>query len=145
MIGSTLLIKTVTANDFRRDAEIDIINATYGDFDNDLKEDDIVVVAKFKADVTCEVQCQLILDLRLPSGKTFRFTFIVSFYSIEDMDTIITFTTFNTALESGWYIAIVSGYFLIDGYCYYLTDSIVFDPPTEEEEGDPGAVITISN
>ncbi|NHJ47536.1 MAG: hypothetical protein FK733_07100 [Asgard group archaeon] len=145
IIGSTLAIKEATADQDGYDLELDIIDAFYGDFDQDRIEDDIRVIAILDADFNGEIFSLLTLDIELPSGKVFHFTFQVSFYSSEDSVNIITFTTYNTATESGWYIATVSGYFLIDGYFYYLMDSMIFDPPESDGEGDPSGIVEIKS
>ena len=145
IIGSTLAIKETTADLNGNDFELDIIDAFYGDFDQDTIKDDIRVIAKLEADFDGEIFSQLALDIVLPSGKVFHFIFQVSFYSSGDYDNIITFTTYNTAIEPGWYDAYVSGYFLIDGYFHYLTDDFIFDPPTGEDgEGEPTGDVVIT-
>jgi hypothetical protein len=143
-IGSTLTLKSISADDFGEENEFTILEAYYGDFDNDSIEDDIKVVVLFETEHEGIIYSVLNLKITLPSGNSFKFTFQVSFIS-DDSSVIITFTTFNTAIESGWYIAEVSGIFLIDGYLCYLTDSITFDPPTGEEEGEPGAIVTVTD
>jgi hypothetical protein len=144
-IGSTLAIKTASADQTGYDLDLEIIDAFYGDFDQDTIEDDIKVIAVFEADYEGVIYSQLLLDIELPSGKVFHFTFQVSFEPHDDSYNIITFTTFNTATESGWYVATVSGYFLVGGYFHYLIDSMIFDPPDSDGQGDPSGIVEIEN
>jgi hypothetical protein len=82
------------------------------------------------------------LDIVLPSGLVYHFTFIETIDKTEEEFDIV-ITTFNTATEAGWYQAILTGEFFANQNNCYDTDIIEFDPPTGKGEGNPTASLDV--
>lgn len=121
-----------------------ITDAFYGDFDRDGFDDDIKVIAVLDIDCDDDITSYLYLDIYLPSGNCFQFFIFVEF-ECEGDPLQFTFTTYNTALESGWYIADLTGYFVTEDTLYFGASSIIFDPPEGTGTGDPGVEVTVTS
>ncbi len=120
-----------------------ITDAFYGDFDNDGVEDDIKVIAILDIDYEDEIISYLYLDIYLPSGFCFQF-FVTIKLEANGNPLQFTFTAYNTALENGWYIAKLTGFFITDDNLYFGTTYMIFDPPGDDGEGDPEITVNIA-
>ncbi|MBN1331221.1 MAG: hypothetical protein JXA54_17260 [Candidatus Heimdallarchaeota archaeon] len=120
-----------------------IIEANYGDYDQDTYEDDVIVKAVFRSNFIGPVLTFLYFDLVLPSGITFSYSFQVTLISTGSQ-ILITITSYNTATEAGWYTTKITGFFICDDYLSTRTSSFTFDPPTENGPGEPGINLTIT-
>ena len=116
----------------------------YGDFDDDGSQDDVRLITELDTNFQGNVYCNLYLDLHLPSGYTFHFLIRGWFYT--DGSTMFTITLYNTALESGWYLSEIDGYFYLPNHTVFVYDFIWFDPPTPTSPapGDPVPEITVN-
>lgn len=126
--------------------DITIIEAIYGDFDSDSFEDDIRITVKVDTNFVGSIYNIMNLEIILPSGNGWLFQARFSYYSTGEPVNIV-LTTFDTAIESGWYTANVYGYmFLGDDYYVIYSRSIYFDPPTERDgPGEPTGIVTVTS
>jgi hypothetical protein len=119
---------------------IDIYAAGYFDLDNDESEDDVftsffITVSETPRNSMVDIYYRL----KLPSGQTYIEMFQLSLS--RDPDLLLSYYTiigFNTATESGWYTATID--IVLDdelGGVYIASDTIIFDPPNDEEPGEP--------
>ncbi|NHJ49295.1 MAG: hypothetical protein FK733_16015 [Asgard group archaeon] len=144
IIGLSFSAKSIQADDdddIR--AKLDLYYASYGDFDGDGLEDDCYYEAKLYIGSNREFKSYWFLTLELPSGTTFCFTYSCG---IESSDGIIDVKiyTFNTAIESGWFIGTLYCKLYNDsGQSIWVYDQIIFDPPTGIDPGDPEGVFQI--
>ncbi len=135
---SVLLLSTPQGVSATHDKfEVVIEEASYGDFDNDTYEDDVVVI------FTCRVldgakspaKTDVYFTLTLPSGKQhFALVTIVGKYS----EITLGMYWFNVATEPGWYNIAADAY-TYGGPDARTSDSdvLIFDPPTGSGNGDP--------
>ncbi|MHA1971917.1 MAG: hypothetical protein ACTSW1_02920 [Candidatus Hodarchaeales archaeon] len=123
--------------------EVEIYDAYYDDLDLDSYEDDIDIFVIFTFNYNGVLRATFTLDLALPSGLTFSFILEAWFYNC-NCPIRIKISTFNTAIESGWYTATLSGF--IRGSplgTFYTMSSLIFDPPTGQGSGNPTASIEV--
>ena len=115
---------------------IQIIDAYYGDLDGDGAEDDIKILIEFSFATLDPSRVDLNLWIELPSGYTYNVR--VSVFRAPS-ESILNIDGINMATESGWYtvsmLASVAG---TGSGKYYITDQLIFDPPTESGPGLPG-------
>lgn len=115
---------------------IQIMDAYYGDLDGDGVEDDIKILIEFAFTTLEPSRVDLNIWIELPSGYTYNIR--VSVYRAP-AESILNIDGINMATESGWYtvtmLASVTG---TGGGKYYITDQLIFDPPTEAGPGLPG-------
>lgn len=121
-----------------------ITDAFYGDFDHDHYDDDIRVIATLDIDCDEDVVSYLFLDIRLPSGFCFNFYVTIEFET-EGNPIQLIFTAYNTAIESGWYTAKLTGYFVTEDSLYFGTSYMIFDPPEDGGTGDPTIEVAVSH
>ncbi|MHA1127199.1 MAG: hypothetical protein ACTSO7_10330 [Candidatus Heimdallarchaeota archaeon] len=119
-----------------------VTDAYYGDFDGDQSEDDIKVKAILNANFKDNVMLFLYLDITLPSGYVHKFTFQLD-VEFEGSNKLVIITAYNTATESGWYDTKLSGLAVYQDMILFSYSTYTFDPPTENGNGDPEAVISI--
>ena len=134
--------KTNVVNSLGEEIHLYITDAYYGDFDGDHSEDDIRVKAVLDANFQDGALLFLYIDIILPSGYIHRFTF-QQYVVFIGPDKFITITAYNTATENGWYDCSLSGLAVYRDVLLYSYSLCTFDPPTENGNGDPEAVISI--
>jgi hypothetical protein len=122
--------------------EFYIDDAFYGDFDSDGVEDDTRVIAVLDIDFEGDITSYFYLDLYLPSGYCFSF-FVTAEIDANGNEIYFIFTTYNTAIENGWYTAKLTGYFVTYDTLYTGTAIMIFDPPGDDGEGDPDITFSI--
>ncbi len=122
-----------------------ITEADYGDFDNDGSEDDIIIKAIMKANFQGDYQAYIYLDITLPSGMVYKFSFqvMLSFYGDSSLE--ITITAYDTAIEAGWYECKLTSILIYEDMLIYSYSTYTFDPPTEKGPGQPTAEIAITS
>ncbi len=140
---SFVVSKTNVVDSVGENIDLFITDAYYGNFDGDQYEDDIRVKAVLDANFHGEVLLFLYLDIILPSGKVYKFSFQAN-VEFEGPDKFVKITAFNTATESGWYKCKMTGLAVYNGMLIYSYNSLTFDPPTENGTGDPEAIISIT-
>ncbi|MHA2030881.1 MAG: hypothetical protein ACW99A_04520 [Candidatus Kariarchaeaceae archaeon] len=131
-----------------------ILDAYYGDLDEDGYEDDVFAEIEFSlrhyysdddddwektkyrpGDVAFYVELYLIL----PSGQTFAHKLK---YSTDDRKFVFEYQMINHAIESGWYTLIVeTATEDMMRYNYETSDKLVFDPPGGGGGGQLGLLI----
>jgi len=140
---SFVVSKTRVVDSVGENIYLYITDAYYGDFDGDHSEDDIRIKAILDANFQDEVLLFLYLDVNLPSGYVHTFSFQVE-VEFEGSNKLITITAFNTATEAGWYDCKLTGLAVFQDMLIFCYSTYTFDPPTENGNGDPEAVISIT-
>ncbi len=114
---------------------VSIFDAYYTDLDGDGYEDDIKLLIEFSFPTVEPVRIDLNIWIELPSGLTFNFR--VSVWRAPN-DSILNIDCIDMAIESGWYtVYLVTSVMGSGGGKYYITDSLMFDPPSEGGNGLP--------
>ena len=114
---------------------VNILDAYYADLDSDGYEDDIKLLIEFSFPTVEPVRIDLNIWIELPSGLTFNFR--VSVWRAPN-DSILSIVCIDMAIESGWYtVYLVTSVMGAGGGKYYITDTLIFDPPTEGGNGLP--------
>ena len=121
---SFVVSKTRVVDSVGENIYLYITDAYYGDFDGDHSEDDIRIKAILDANFQDEVLLFLYLDVTLPSGYVHTFSFQVE-VEFEGSNKLTGLAVFQDMLI----------------FCY---STYTFDPPTENGNGDPEAVISIT-
>ncbi|MHA1769186.1 MAG: hypothetical protein ACTSV3_04980 [Candidatus Thorarchaeota archaeon] len=117
---------------------IQIIDAYYADLDGDGYEDDIKLLVQFSLGTTEPSRIDINIWIELPSG--IKYSMRVSVYRAPS-DSILNIDCFDMATESGWYTVTMLASIMGTGNGkVYLTDNIVFDPPTGTGPGLPPSV-----
>ena len=134
---ASMMIPVVSAQPRLASANtIQIIDAYYGDLDGDGVEDDIKILVEFDFIILEPSRVDLNIWIELPSGYTYNVR--VSVYRAPT-ESILNIDCFNMATESGWYTVTMLASIMGTGAGkYYITDELVFDPPTEAGPGLPG-------
>ena len=115
---------------------IQIIDAYYGDLDGDLVEDDIKILVEFAFTILEPTRVDINLWIELPSGYTYNVR--VSVFRAP-AESVLNIDCFNMATESGWYtVTMLASVMGTGGGRYYITDQLIFDPPTEQGPSLPG-------
>ncbi|MHA1481134.1 MAG: hypothetical protein ACTSQZ_06905 [Candidatus Thorarchaeota archaeon] len=137
LLLATALIPAVSAQP--RIASVDyirIIDAYYADLDGDGVEDDIKILVEFAFTDSDPSRVDLNLWIELPSGYTYNVR--VSIYRAP-AESILNIDCINMATESGWYTVTMLASIMGGGNGkLYITDQLIFDPPTEAGPGLPG-------
>ncbi|MHA1214844.1 MAG: hypothetical protein ACTSPG_06070 [Candidatus Hodarchaeales archaeon] len=123
--------------------EVEIYDAYYDDLDFDSFEDDIDIFVIFTFNYNGVLRATFTLELTLPSGAKFSFILEAWFYNC-NCPIRVKISTFNTAIESGWYTVTLSGF--IRGAplgTFHTVSSLIFDPPTGQGSGNPTASIVV--
>jgi hypothetical protein len=117
---------------------IRIIDAYYADLDGDDYEDDIKLLVDCSFGDTDPSRVDLNIWIELPSGLTFNVR--VSIYNTPNTF-ILNIDCFDMAIESGWYTVTLLASIMGSGNGkLYITDEIIFDPPTGIGPGIPPSV-----
>jgi hypothetical protein len=117
---------------------IQIVDAYYADLDGDGYEDDIKLLVDCAFAETDPSRVDLNIWVELPSGLTFSLR--VSIYNIPNTF-LLNIDFFDLAIESGWYSVTLLASIMGSGNGkLYLTDEIIFDPPTGIGPGIPPSV-----
>ncbi len=125
---STLLPLADAQPRFATTDYINIIDAYYADLDGDLVEDDIKLLVEFSFTDTNPTRVDLNIWIELPSG--FMYSFRVSVYRAPTQS-ILNIDCINMATESGWYtVTLLASIMGAGNGKLYITDELVFDPPT---------------
>ncbi|MBD3406047.1 MAG: hypothetical protein GF411_07985 [Candidatus Lokiarchaeota archaeon] len=115
--------------------DISIIDAYYADLDGDNCEDDIKILLEFKFPTDDSVRVDLNIWIELPSGLTYNVR--VSVYRAP-AQSILNIDGLNMATESGWYtVTMLASVMGTGNGKYYITDQLIFDPPTGAGPGLP--------
>ena len=115
---------------------VNIVDAYYADLDGDGYEDDIKLLIEFSFPTVEPVRVDLNIWIELPSGLTFNFR--VSVWRAPN-DSVLNLDCFDMAIECGWYtVYLITSVMGSGGGKYYITDTIIFDPPTSTGSGIPG-------
>jgi hypothetical protein len=135
----TLCIPAVSAQP--RIASVDyiqIVDAYYADLDADGYEDDIKLLVDCSFAELEPSRVDLNIWIELPSGLTFNVR--VSIYNTPN-EFLLNIDCFDTAIESGWYtVTMLASVMGAGNGKIYLTDEIIFDPPTGIGPGIPPSV-----
>jgi hypothetical protein len=117
---------------------IKIIDAYYADLDGDSYEDDIKLLVEFSFTDSEPVRVDLNIWIELPSG--FMYSFRVSVYRAPT-ESVLNIDCINMATESGWYtVSLLASVMGAGNGKLYITDELVFDPPTGGGGSLPPAV-----
>ena len=117
---------------------ISIIDAYYADLDGDSYEDDIKLLVEFSFTDTEPTRVDLNIWIELPSG--FTYIFRVSVYRAPT-ESVLNIDCLNMATESGWYtVSLLASIMGAGNGKLYITDELVFDPPTGGGGSLPPAV-----
>ena len=107
---------------------IQIVDAYYADLDGDGYEDDIKLLVECSFGDTDPSRVDLNIWIELPSGLTFNVR--VSIYNTPS-EFLLNIDCFDTAIESGWYtVSMLASVMGAGNGKLYVTDEIIFDPPT---------------
>ena len=137
LLLATALIPAVSAQPRISSANyISIIDAYYADLDSDGFEDDIKILVEFAFTNSEPSRVDLNLWIMLPSGYTYNLR--VSVYRAP-AQSVLNIDGINMATESGWYtVTMLASVMGGGGGKMYITDQLIFDPPTEAGPGLPG-------
>lgn len=135
--------KSIQVNSLGETITLHITDAYYGNFDNDSYEDDIKVIANLDANFQGYALLFLYLDVTLPTGTIYKFSFQET-VQFTGPDKTIVITAFNTATVSGWYTCELTGLAVYQDMLLYSFSTYSFDPPTGIGNGDPEAIICIT-
>ncbi len=116
---------------------LSIITAYYTDLDGDNIEDDVYAEASIYLKGEEYTRILLLFSLVLPSGYVFRSYYL---YCAVTAGEIFKFSFINGAPENGDYIFNLKAYIFRIGEFDYYSDSLLFDPPGEEEPDTPISV-----
>jgi hypothetical protein len=117
---------------------IQIVDAYYADLDGDGYEDDIKLLVDCSFTDTDPSRVDLNIWIELPSGLTFNVR--VSIYNTPS-EFLLNIDCFDTAIESGWYtVTMLASVMGAGNGKLYITDEIIFDPPTGTGPGIPPSV-----
>jgi hypothetical protein len=117
---------------------IQIVDAYYADLDGDGYEDDIKLLVDCCFLDTNPTRVDLNIWIELPSGLTFNVR--VSIYNTPNAF-LLNIDCFDMAIESGWYTVTLLASVMGSGNGkLYITDEIIFDPPTGGGPGFPPSV-----
>ena len=117
---------------------IQIVDAYYADLDGDGYEDDIKLLVDCSFADTDPTRVDLNIWIELPSGLMFNVR--VSIYNTPN-DFLLNIDCFDMAIESGWYtVTLLASMMGAGNGKLYITDEIVFDPPTGGGPGLPPSV-----
>ncbi|TXT56457.1 MAG: conserved exported protein of unknown function [Candidatus Thorarchaeota archaeon] len=115
--------------------DITIIDAYYGDLDGDACEDDIKILLEFRFPNDDPVRVDLNIWIELPSGLTYNVR--ISVYRAP-AQSILNIDCIDMATESGWYtVTMLASVMGTGNGKYYITDQLIFDPPTGAGPGLP--------
>ena len=107
---------------------ISIIDAYYADLDGDSYEDDIKLLVEFSFTDTEPTRVDLNIWIELPSG--FMYSFRISVYRAP-AQSVLNIDCLDMATESGWYtVTLLASVMGAGNGKLYITDELVFDPPT---------------
>jgi hypothetical protein len=107
---------------------ISIVDAYYADLDGDSYEDDIKLLVEFAFTDSEPTRVDLNIWIELPSG--FMYSFRVSVYRAPSQS-VLNIDCLNMATESGWYtVTLLASVMGAGNGKLYITDELVFDPPT---------------
>ena len=114
---------------------IQIVDAYYADLDADGDEDDIKLLVQCSFADTDPTRVDLNIWIELPSGYTFNVR--VSIFNTPN-EFLLNIDCIDMAIESGWYtVTLLASIMGAGNGKLYLTDEIIFDPPTEKGPGLP--------
>ena len=117
---------------------IQIVDAYYTDLDGDGYEDDIKLLVDCSFAKTDPTRVDLNIWIELPSGLTFNVR--ISIYNTPN-NFLLNIDCFDMAIESGWYtVTLLASVMGAGNGKLYITDEIVFDPPTGGGPGLPPSV-----
>jgi hypothetical protein len=118
---------------------IQIVDAYYADLDGNLYEDDIKLLFDCCFGDADPTRVDLNIWIELPSGLTYGVR--VSIYNTPNQF-LLNVDCFNMATESGWYtVTLLASVMGAGNGKLYITDEIVFDPPTGGGPGLPPTVV----
>jgi len=118
---------------------IQIIDAYYADLDGDGYEDDIKLLVDCCFVDADPSRVDLNIWIELPSGLTFSVR--VSIYNTPS-EFLLNIDCFDMAIESGWYtVSLLASIMGAGNGKLYITDEIIFDPPTGGGPGLPPSVV----
>ena len=114
---------------------IQIVDAYYADLDGDGDEDDIKLLVQCSFADMDPTRVDLNIWIELPSGYTFNVR--ISIYNTPN-EFLLNIDCIDMAIESGWYtVTMLASIMGAGNGKLYLTDEIIFDPPTEKGPGLP--------
>jgi hypothetical protein len=117
---------------------IQIVDAYYADLDGDGYEDDIKLLVDCCFLDTDPTRVDLNIWIELPSGLVFNVR--VSVYNTPNTF-LLNIDCFDMAIESGWYtVTLIASVMGSGNGKLYITDEIIFDPPTGGGPGLPPSV-----
>lgn len=135
----SIIIPTISAQP--RIASVDyiqIVDAYYADLDGDGYEDDIKLLVECCFTDSDPTRVDLNIWIELPSGLTFSVR--VSIYNTPS-EFLLNIDCFDMAIESGWYtVTLLASIMGAGNGKLYITDEIIFDPPTGGGPGLPPSV-----
>lgn len=139
LMAASVLVPMVSAQPRLATAEyIQIIDAYYADLDGDGYEDDIKLLLEFSFTDAEPSRVDLIIWIELPSGTTYNIR--LSVYRAPSAS-ILNVDCFNMATESGWYtVTMLASIMGAGNGKIYLTDELMFDPPTGSGPGLPPSI-----
>lgn len=132
-----LLLMSSTMSVVAQKPGLSIITAYYTDLDGDNIEDDVYTEASIYLKGKEYTRILLVFELVLPSGYIFKDHYL---YCAVTAGEIFRFSFINGAPESGDYIFNLDAYIFRVGEFDYYSDSLLFDPPGEEEPDIPISV-----
>lgn len=115
---------------------LQILDAGYGDYDNDSSLDDVFVTFEIYSFTPSVLKLHIYFDLVLPSGYTYN----ALFYVVTDYSYLkLIIHSFNSATESGWYLVNLDVYRVGGGLGEpgSVQSNYEFDPPTQVGPGQP--------
>ncbi len=117
---------------------IQIADAFYADLDGDGYEDDIKLLVECCFTESNPTRIDLNIWIELPSGLTFSVR--VSIYNTPS-EFLLNIDCYDMAIESGWYtVTLLASVMGAGNGKLYITDEIIFDPPTGGGPGLPPSV-----
>lgn len=117
---------------------IQIVDAYYADLDGDGYEDDIKLLVFCSFQDTNPTRVDLNIWIELPSGLVFNVR--ISIYNTPN-EFLLNIDCFDMAIESGWYsVTLLASVMGAGNGKLYITDEIIFDPPTGAGPGFPPSV-----
>lgn len=118
---------------------IQIVDAYYADLDGDGYEDDIKLLVACSFTDSDPTRVDLNIWIELPSGLIFNVR--VSIYNTPS-EFLLNIDCYDMAIESGWYtVTLIASVMGAGSGKLYITDEIIFDPPTGGGPGLPPSVI----
>jgi len=118
--------------------ESTILYVGYADLDADGKEDDVIA---FVMVIMPKGEKNIAFDATISKDDVEIYT-ISGAHDKHQLVILYRFRFYNVVFEKGWYQFTISFHISMGDYSWYLTSTVYFDPPGEDEDYPPGGDYT---